>query len=200
MKVFISTINKDLDLNQINLLTPNRIAKINNFAKYEDKARCMVTGLLLKNVLGINDDAQLIYGEKNKPYLVYNNVFFNISHSGEYVVLAISSNECGVDIEKIENYNEKVAERYFTADEYQHLKKINQNDLFYRMWTAKEAIMKAVGLGISMIPNSFSVLPMNSDPHIIHNRVWFLDWMNYQDYIIACANENAYEKIELVKI
>ena len=46
-------------------------------------------------------DYRIARGEKGKPFIVgVENVFFNISHSGDYVVCSVSDREIGIDIEK----------------------------------------------------------------------------------------------------
>lgn len=88
-------------------------------------------------------------------------ICFNISHSGSYVVLAFGDRELGVDVECVGQANLKVAKRFFTGREYDHLMELGeaeQRDAFYRIWTGKEAVVKAAGCGLSLSPRSFSVL------------------------------------------
>ena len=59
------------------------------------------------------------YLQNGKPRLLkYLNFFYNISHSGDYAICAVSDSEVGVDIQKIRKPDMRIAKRYFTEDEY----------------------------------------------------------------------------------
>ena len=95
------------------------------------------------NDLGIKDS--LIYNEYGKPYFENSNLFFNMSSSGCYTVLAISNKEVGVDIERI-TLNDSVIDRICTDEEKEIIK--NADD-FTIMWTKKESYVKWLGIGLS---------------------------------------------------
>lgn len=86
---------------------------------------------------------------------------FNISHSAGYVVLAFGEMPLGVDIEQVRRADLKVAKRFFRKEEYAYLTgktEAEQADAFCRIWTGKEAVAKALGTGLSLPFDSFSVL------------------------------------------
>ena len=86
-------------------------------------------------------------------------IYFNISHSGEWVICAISDCELGVDVEKIQK-NIPNWIYIFSEAEQQMIRKWNgleRAELFYKFWTLKESYIKAVGLGLNMPMNSFSI-------------------------------------------
>ena len=174
-----------MNLEGINLVTLKRANRIQTYLKTEDKARCLVAGLLLRRFCNVTDDNQLMFGENGKPYLTDHNFHFNISHSGDYVVLATSDSEIGVDIEKITIYEEAVAVRCFTNAEQEWLKKQGNNEAFFILWTAKESIMKGFGFGLSLPPESFCVLPIDDTPHQINGRVWFFNWFKHDGHVIC---------------
>lgn len=83
-----------------------------------------------------------------KPYLKgYSGIHFNISHSGEYVVCAVSDAPVGIDIQIIGEYKDRVAKRICTADELLQLE--NNGEYFTRLWTQKEAVLKLYGTGFA---------------------------------------------------
>jgi 4'-phosphopantetheinyl transferase len=104
---------------------------INKYYFDIDKKRSLFAELLLRYVLerhfsiGENDLAF----EKNqfgKPRLSdYPNVFFNYSHSGDWVLCAVGESRVGVDVEVIKERDIIIAKRFFTTEEYEWLQSIN---------------------------------------------------------------------------
>ncbi len=100
---------------------------------------------LLKEVLEkYHIKYDIFYNEFGKPYLKNNELFFNISHSGEYTVLVTSEEEIGVDIQAIKPYLHLI-DRVCTVNE-QNLIKTPED--FTKMWVKKESYVKKLGRGI----------------------------------------------------
>ena len=62
-------------------------------------------------------------------------VFFNISHSGEWVVVALADKEIGIDVEKLKKPVYRIAERYFSKVELENLNQLSSGfkaSLFFR--------------------------------------------------------------------
>ncbi len=92
-----------------------------------------------------------------KPVLSgYPNCHFNLSHSGEWAVCALSDTPVGVDIQQHRAVPARVVRR-FTAEE-QHWLEQHPKD-FFDLWVKKEAFLKAIGTGLTRRLDSFSVLP-----------------------------------------
>ena len=174
-------------LDGIDLVTDARRTRIGTYVQPADQVRCLVAGLLLRKVCGVTDDSQLYFGEQGKPYLKNGDTYFNISHSGDYVVLVTANGEIGVDIEKIASADNAVADRCFTAEERMWMQSQKNDEVFFTIWTAKESVMKGTGLGLSLPPETFCVLPLDTSPHRIDGRVWFLDWLVYNGHVICAA-------------
>lgn len=99
-----------------------------------------------------NARLNFFHGKHGKPYLLGGEVYFNISHSGKYVVCAISKFECGVDIECIRPYKEALARRICSKNEYKLISESdNKNIKFLEIWTLKEAYLKNMGCGITTL-------------------------------------------------
>ena len=202
-EIYISGIHEFKTLKGMELVTNVRRERILRYLRSEDKARCLLAGLLLRRICGITEDRELIYGKNGKPYLKNRGAYFNLSHSGDYAVLAIADSEVGVDIEKVIPYPDALKAPCFTAQEKKWLQqegcRVGYDEAFYRLWTAKESVMKASGLGFSLPPETFSVSPVDSSAHI-SGKPWFLNWLSYDGHIICHAIENKIEKIGLIKI
>lgn len=99
-------------------------------------------------------DYRFVKGPYGKPYIegLPFPLYFNISHSGDYVVCALSDREVGIDIEKKAEARMAVAHRYFYPDEVCTLETLSgplQGELFYRFWVIKESFVKYTGMGLS---------------------------------------------------
>ena len=101
------------------------------------------------------------YGSQGKPYLAgLDGFFFNLSHSGGYVMLAVSDAEIGCDIQRIRPVNIRVAKRVLTPAEYESFEAADEADrssLFCRYWVAKESYLKATGRGLAENPASVRI-------------------------------------------
>ncbi len=144
-------------------LTREELGKAERFKFREDQWRSItargVLRLLLSKYL---DKIEFGASEYGKPFLRGDSgVEFNVAHSGDFAIVAIArGREIGVDIERIqpEIEVESVAERYFFHEERTWLlSQPSRLESFYRLWTAKESVIKAAGLGLSMPLDSFSV-------------------------------------------
>lgn len=92
------------------------------------------------------------YGENGKPYFVDFPFYFNLSHSGDYVLCGVSQEEIGADIQQHWGKNvEKIAGRFFSKQEVAALEKAGEEKerLFYRLWARKEAYGKLTGKGVA---------------------------------------------------
>lgn len=157
-----------LNISEINIddirdkVSAKRIGKSDKIKSNVDKIRSIAVEYLLNQMINelypdINTPVELDYDAKGKPHLYINGydsrqggeINFSLSHSGDYVACIISDFPCGVDIEKHSDKRdyEKVAKRICTDKEFQS---IHCSDDFYSLWTLKECVLKAVGLGLSL--------------------------------------------------
>ncbi len=89
------------------------------------------------------------YSKNGKPYLLDSAVNFNVSHSGDWVLLAFGwDRQIGVDIEKIKRSMDvsAIALRYFSPEEIETVKTAaDSHTAFFQLWAHKEAYVKACG-------------------------------------------------------
>lgn len=115
---------------------------------------------LLKKKFDIEEEPFLLPGGK-PVFRDKAEVHFSISHAGGAAVLAFGDRPSGVDIEYVKRADMKVAKRFFRQEEYEYIlgqEEAGRADAFCRIWTGKEAVVKASGKGLSMPLDSFSVL------------------------------------------
>ena len=118
---------------------------------------------VLGNALAIAPSAvEFRYGAHGKPQLAGSALRFNISHSGALALIALSSSEVGADVELPRpRRNDDIARRFFAPGENGRLFAIGDDDVrrdaFFRLWTCKEAFLKATGEGLSRSTRSYEI-------------------------------------------
>jgi len=140
--------------------------------------RKMIGELMVRAILSVkhkfhNEEIYFEYSENSKPGLrFYENIHFNISHSGDWVVCAFSSLPVGIDVEKIRKVNFDIARRFFSDEEVNQLfslPKRDQTEFFFDLWTIKESYLKAIGTGLTRSLNSFTVKFDDNDLHLVED-------------------------------
>jgi 4'-phosphopantetheinyl transferase len=115
--------------------------------------------------LGVRADAlRWTTGAHGKPHLLdHPGWYFNLSHSGDWALLGMSSSSpIGVDIECCKAMRDMagiVRHQFSEAEQASYLQtpEADQADWFYRVWSRKEACLKALGSGLSVPSRSFDV-------------------------------------------
>lgn len=123
-----------------------------SFKQEVDQDRSIISSYL-KDVLS---EETLSKSSNGKPFFE-NGSYFNISHSGHYVVMAVSTSEVGIDIEENKNRDMSSLTRIFNEAE---AKVIKEHQDFYYLWCAKESLIKCMGSTIGTVKEIPS-LPLN---------------------------------------
>lgn len=173
------------------------------YIQKEDYKRCILGGmLLLYSLYRLNNRIiipDIFLDDFGKPSIKNVDKFkYNISHSGIWVVIAISSYEIGVDIEEISKQREILSnlELLFSNREIEYLRlKSNQNmmERFAQFWTVKESYLKHKGVGLFRELDSFSVIDSGEDRFIkgvISKRV-------FDNYYLSVFSEHERDIIEI---
>jgi 4'-phosphopantetheinyl transferase len=145
------------------ILSRQELERADRFVFDDDRVRFIASHGMLRTRLAVYCGAQpeaLVFsaGSHGKPVLLESAVpiQFNLSHSGSRAAIAVTSGlRCGVDIEKIrsEVSDQAIAQRFFCTLEIEWLRSLSATQRvhgFFRLWAVKEAILKAVGKGLSI--------------------------------------------------
>jgi len=162
-------LDEDVFSNIYQEMSPDRRQKVDRIKKHTDKARSAAAGKLLERAYGsymkeyYHVDAakhpEIVIREYGKPFFANGDIYFNLSHAGDRVMCALSTELVGCDVEYRSRNSLSIAKRFFTAEEYDFIKsKENDSSYFTKIWTLKESVLKASGQGISYPMNSFSVV------------------------------------------
>jgi len=154
------------------------------------------TGLrtVLASYAGATPDALVFAtGAHGKPALDGSDVgrtsalHFNLSHAGGFAALAVCrTHPVGIDIEQPRLVSRNLPQRFFSPDEAIELDRLADGpaweDAFFRIWTRKEAVLKALGTGLSLDTRTFTVSIGNTapltvsgiEPEASDDRLWQL--------------------------
>lgn len=141
----------------LNVLSSSERDRASRYHFIKDKNRFIICRSLLKILLaeytGLPVDKILLDIDANKkPYLPSHPlIFFNVSHAGDYAIIGISKSPIGVDVEynnKDFDYQEILPNIFNKIEIDQIFNSKVKHHTFYKFWTRKEAIVKAIGKGI----------------------------------------------------
>ncbi len=180
--------------NSIEIISAYRIKKAIKYKSEKDRKLSILSSLLLDKALreyGLCEkDMQYSTNDYGKPYFANaEDLHFSISHSGEYAMVVLSDKEIGCDIQQIKDINLSIADRFFTAEERKYVKCTED---FFRIWALKESFIKAVGKGLAIPLNSFTIKGLKTDkPYCEYEgKIYrFKEFDNINGYCIAVCKE-----------
>ena len=203
--------NPTLNLDDLfsDVLSDDERKRVDRLKSEKDKRRFIVSrGLLrenLGNYIGTEpSDITFTYNKYGKPGLKpehnLGNIKFNVSHSANLAIYAISQNrEVGIDLEYIREVRtaDKIIKRFFTQQEtdFYYSQPENKKKLaFFTLWTRKEAYSKARGMGIGLPSKEFDLnlapTTVTSTTNTKAESKWSLvDIEIDEDYLAALATE-----------
>ena len=176
------------------VLSDEERACADRFRRPEDRVRSLVSRAALRELLaryvGATPAAlRFTTGPHGKPALGSGFASaaapaFNVAHSGRLVLLAFAMFDVGIDVEEVRAgvEVEDLARRFFAPEEAAALHATSQAgrvEAFFRIWTRKEAFLKAYGTGLSAPLDAFSTTTRAGAPrHEVDGQVdgahWYL--------------------------
>lgn len=142
------------------ILSDEELIYCNRFLKEKDRVTKKISRIITKEILSALSRIpveQICIRRNNfgKPYWDdINAIYFNISDTADAILLGVSSAQIGVDIEcnnMLFDYKQIVAD-YFKEKEMEVINQsVNPIQTFYQLWVRKEALLKAVGMGLDVL-------------------------------------------------
>lgn len=169
----------------ISFLPKERIEKANKYIKKEDYYLSIGGSYLIEKFVG---KGKYFYTEEGKPYKESRH--FSLSHSHDYVALALGESAIGLDIEKIRDFKKELIP--YIANE-EETKTIKTKEDFFLHWCLKESLLKCVGSGIK---NSLKPIPAKIEIFEFNEDMYSSNAMIYKNYQIALTIKYE-EKISL---
>lgn len=185
IELYITSIDK-INENSINKISPARAEKALKYRQKDDKLRCIAGGLFINKFLG---DTKIVTNRFGKP-LSENGIYFNLSHSGKYVIFAVSDNPVGCDIEQQREVKiDRISKSVFCENEINLLNKAdNKQDSFFSIWTGKESLLKCIGEGFHRKASSVDT---TQSPFVDNNTSYYIHTFTYDEYSISvCSTLN----------
>ncbi len=217
MELYGVNINEKIHRNIYNNFLYNvcneKVIRNNKLANLESRKMSLIGDILIRIVVSMKEgcsinNIEFEYNEYGKPRLKgIDSLNFNISHSGDFVILAIDNKPIGVDIEKIQNVDSvKIAKRFFTNEEFEWL--MNQEEKivnFYKLWTLKECYIKFLGKGIGEYLKAFS-FTINNKKNILlkadnttnKNNIYFKNFNIGGNYELSVCSHKKITSNEII--
>ncbi len=169
-----------------------------------DGARTACAGWLLQYALiqaGVPQEAQIFTENPwGKPLLRDRaDLHFSLSHSGTWAVCAVGASPLGVDVEP-PRCTIAMARRFFHPLEIEALERLKpeaQPDALGRLWTAKEAYLKALGRGLTQPLNSFAVT-LTPEATLLDRSPYRLHEYRLGDYFLCLCTPEARPEMALL--
>jgi 4'-phosphopantetheinyl transferase len=209
--VHIWRINISKNLQLLNgltqLLNPAELLRAGKYKQQKDNQRFIVSRAAQRIILGryLQTPAialEFILGDNKKPYLVSNSgevLHYNLSHSGNWIVLAVAQSAVGADVEFVDPAFpfQDILEDNFSAEEGDYIG--TSTERFFTLWTRKEATLKATGQGLG---DHLKITPALNGEHELDalltgaDKNWLLNSFALHDgYISTVVVEDAGQEL-----
>lgn len=175
-----------LDSLLLDMLQQDELERFHRFYFSHHKRRFAQSKIALRTILGsyldqAPDTLQFNYNTHGKPELSAQQLQFNLTHSKDVALLAINqTHPIGIDLEyfSARPYH-GIAQHLFSLNEQRQLQQLPASALaigFFSVWAQKEALIKAVGVGLSYPTHLFDVplLPKTTYSLHEHQQHWLI--------------------------
>lgn len=175
----ITSVSPELKVLAESLLSKEEKDRYKKFRQSSDAKLFLFGRYVVKQLIASSTNqlpenvAILVDGTAEKPYVSDRSVEFSISHSGDFVAVAVSSRPIGVDIQVHDQQDFGIFDAFFRDEEKIYARQSPAH--FYRLWTAVESLAKITGFG-------FNEALKERVPHLGDTLDYF-DFQNTQYFI-----------------
>lgn len=155
--------------------------------------------------------AWILWQQAREKYQFSEKNVFNLSHSGCYALCSAETQpdsriQVGCDVERVADYREGIARRFFCLEEYSRIQgqenPADKKQMFFRFWVLKESFIKATRQGMAMELDSFSFAVKNGAypllercPAPYRKEAYFFREFNLESYRAAvCSTDPEIEE------
>ncbi len=162
-----------------------KVARLSRISREALKLSAEKSGVLLGELMKNEDDVPC----------PSNGNYWSLSHKPKYVTAVVSKELIGIDIEEVRPRSESIFS-LVASDEEWELSRDRAWHTFFRYWTAKEAALKAVGIGIGGL-RACRIIAVPDKNHIVldyRDRLFRVEQLSYKNHIISIVkNDNKVE-------
>ncbi|TVP57454.1 MAG: 4'-phosphopantetheinyl transferase superfamily protein [Nodularia sp. (in: Bacteria)] len=188
--------------NLLATLSSDEVSRANRFHFQEHRQRFIAGRGILRSILGRYLDIKpqqvlFDYQERGKPVLAdtlaKSGLWFNLSHSQGLALCAVSyQGRIGIDLEYMRRMSdvEALAKRFFLPREYTLMRSLSpsqQQEIFFRYWTCKEAYLKATGEGLAQLEQIEILLSPTEPAQLQTSDNWSLFELTPADNYLAAV-------------
>lgn len=168
MKIYTALLSEisDIELEKgFSMMDEERKQAVLRYRGEKDRKRTIIGEMLARK--GISEatgvpESDILFGrsESGKPYAKNVDIEFNVSHSKDMIVCAVSKSKIGIDVEFIRDIDMRITKIACTESDKEYIFGRRDADIesiipdeekivrFFKLWTAKEAYFKYHGSGI----------------------------------------------------
>lgn len=167
--------------------------------RWEDRQNRLFARLLLRDLLFAEgyapDSLERLYANEYGKLFIDDRVDFNLSHSGNLVMAALStSGRIGIDVERKDGLQAQDIATALRSDELEMLRQPVSQEAVYHLWTKKESLVKAKGQGLSL---DVKAIYLYADRGVLktgncHETWYYHPLQIHTDYIAVLCSEAAH--------
>lgn len=158
-----------------------KVARLSRIAREALRLSAEKSGVTLGKLLKDEDDV---------PYQSNGN-YWSLSHKPKCVAAIVSDKAIGIDVEEIKPRPKSAFDLVASNEEWE-LGGDRSWDNFFRYWTAKEAALKAIGIGMSGLKKC-RVVSIPDENHVLldyQDRIFRIEQLYYQNHIVSVLKDN----------
>ncbi len=185
-----------------NMISPQQREHVDSAKTLKEKCERLGSIHLLEKLLWENHiQRPYVYSTSStgKPiFLQPKNINFSISHADFVAVCVIADIPCGIDIDRITDYDESIAKKYFTKYDLEYLESLKETELpkgFTEIWTFKEAVCKMWDRPLLQVMQWINFSEY-CDCYK-GDRSWIKQGFEFKDYYITLCYEGKRSRIDM---
>jgi 4'-phosphopantetheinyl transferase len=117
--------------------------------------------------------------------------YWSLTHKSKYVAAVVGKDKIGIDIEEIKPRSKSIFSLVASDEEWDRAQD-RSLDTFFRYWTAKEAVLKAIGIGIGGL-KTCRVVSVPDEHHIIlhyEDHTFRVEQLYHKNHIVSVLKED----------